>query len=575
MKEITLSTVDDIKLKSLRDGRARKFGKYEVLRDLITTDGNEIAINDTLCSINEAGSVFKVLVNQLKKKSRKDKEYKLFVWVMHGSLMAKILHLSKVTEANIIDIFKDRKGIIQYLVTEHFIFKNWNNLLGGNDNIDNIYDTFAIPKTLSRPLAMQLVIEHSRPKAPHKPYKYTRANLVFDRAYELMSFSAKHELIDEVCAAKRCPSTGIIKDLIRASAAGVLFTNDNYRYKYLKNVYDYDMDSCYTSQLFADCFPLGELKRVKWDLNTFSKLWNSDYWYIVQGVSDKEYYSLQYRPVRQNGKYYYTLTPWDFKGFVALGINPFSWDIAWNYIAYTSKVGMLNHNYLDWLMKLHELKSSAGTEAERKLYKDTLNFIIGKGHSVYLSEMNNHVRWYLDPKHYMCPQFSITAYSRARYNAIRLMNSVGMDNTIAIVTDCIRTPDSRITVAMEAENEQTKAYMQRIGYGGTSLGLWKYTNDIDFIQFTNNVYFYSKMKNNELVLKPVFSGCNSMKFDQLQTFEDIFKNVNIINGHTKKTDVYGVTAYSDFPLWPDEETMDKQHYIWKVMNDGFAMAEPF
>ena len=143
------------------------------------------------------------------------------------------------------------------------------------------------------------------------------------------------------------------------------------------------MDSCYTSQLFADCFPLGELKRVKWDLNTFSKLWNSDYWYIVQGVSDKEYYSLQYRPVRQNGKYYYTLTPWDFKGFVELGLNPFTWDIAWNYIAFTSKVGMLNHNYLEWLMKLHELKSSAGTEAERKLYKDTLNFIIGKGHSVY------------------------------------------------------------------------------------------------------------------------------------------------------------------------------------------------
>ena len=43
----------------------------------------------------------------------------------------------------------------------------------------------------------------------------------------------------------------------------------------------------------------------------------------------------------------------------------------------------------------------------------------------------------------------------------------------------------------------------------------------------------------------------------------------------RKTDVFGVTAYSDFPLWPDEETMDKQHYIWKVMNDGFAMAEPF
>ena len=54
--------------------------------------------------------------------------------------------------------------------------------------------------------------------------------------------------------------------------------------------------------------------------------------------------------------------------------------------------------------------------------------------------------------------------------------------------------------------------------------------------------------------------------------EDIFKNVNIINGHTKKTDVFGVTAYSDFPLWPDEETMDRQHYIWKVMNDGFTLA---
>ena len=130
MEEIKLKTVDDIKLKSLRDGRARKFGKYEVLRDLITTDGNDIAVNNTLCSINEAGSVFKVLVNQLKKKSRKDKEYKLFVWVVHGSLMPKILHLSKVTETNIIDVFKDRKGIIQYIVTEHFIFKNWNNLLG-------------------------------------------------------------------------------------------------------------------------------------------------------------------------------------------------------------------------------------------------------------------------------------------------------------------------------------------------------------------------------------------------------------------------------------------------------------
>ena len=74
MNALNKKTVDDIKLKSLRDGRARKFGKYEVLRDLITTDGNDIAINDTLCSINEAGSVFKVLVNQLKKKSRKDKE---------------------------------------------------------------------------------------------------------------------------------------------------------------------------------------------------------------------------------------------------------------------------------------------------------------------------------------------------------------------------------------------------------------------------------------------------------------------------------------------------------------------
>ena len=48
MEEIKLETVDAIKLRSLRDGRAKKFGRYEVLRDLITTDGNDIAVNDTL-----------------------------------------------------------------------------------------------------------------------------------------------------------------------------------------------------------------------------------------------------------------------------------------------------------------------------------------------------------------------------------------------------------------------------------------------------------------------------------------------------------------------------------------------
>ena len=547
-----------------------------MLRDLITTDGDNIAINDTECSINEAGSVFKELVRQLKKKSRKAADYKLFVWIMHGSLVPKILHLAKVTESTIIDIFKDRKGIIQYIVTEHFIFKNWNNLLGGNESIETVYDTYRIPADISRPSAMQYVVLNNKPRAPHKPYKYTRANLVFDKAYELMSFRAKHELTQEVNENHRCPSRGIINDMIKASAAGVLYTNDKYRYKYLKNVYDYDMDSCYTAQMFDNHFPLGELKRVKFSMDTFSKLWNSDYWYIVQGISDKEYYSLQYRPVKENGKYYYTLTPYDFKGFQELNINPFEdYDIGWNYIAYTSHVGMLNHNYLEWLMQLHELKSNAGTEADRKLYKDTLNYIIGKGHPLYLSEMNNHVRWYLDPKHYMCPQFSITAYSHARYNAIRLMNSVGIDNTIAIVTDCIRTPDKRIVAAMEAENEKTTKYMNSIGFGGTSLGIWKYTNDIDFIQFTNNVYLYSKFKNNETVLKPVFSGCNFKKFDQLQTFEDVFKNTSIINGHTKKTDVYGCTSFSDFPLWNDEETMNKQHEIWKVLNDGYKMEEYF
>lgn len=489
--------------------------------------------------------------------------------------MAKILRISKVTESNILDIFRDRKGIIQYIVTDNFIFKNWNNLLGGNDSIDNIYDTYNIDRSLSRPMAMQYVVINNKPKSPHKPYKYTHANLAFDKAFELLSFQAKKEFTDEVNDHKRCPSRGIINDLIRASAAGVLYTNEKYRYKYLKNVYDYDIDSCYTSQMFDNHFPLGELKRIRFNMEAFKRLWNSDYWYMVQGISDKEYYSLQYRPVKQNGKYYYTLTAYDFKGFEELNINPFQWDIAWNYIAYTADTGMLNHNYLEWLMKLHELKSSAENQAERKLYKDTLNFIIGKGHPLYLPEMNNHVRWYLDPKHYMCPQFSVTAYSRARYNAIRLMNSVGIDNTIAIVTDCIRTPDSRIVAAMDKENERTAEYMDSIGFGGTSLGLWQYTNDIDFIQFTNNVYCYTKYKGTELQLKPVFSGCNDKKFDQLHTFEDIFKNTNIINGHTKKTDVFGCTAYNDFPLWQSEEEMNKQHEIWKVMNDGYTMDQYF
>lgn len=564
--------VDDIKLRSLRDGRAKKFGKYSVLRDLITTDGTTIAVNDTECSISEGGSVFKLLVNQLKKKSRKE-PYKLFVWIIHGSLMAKILHLTKSTEKNIVEVFKDRKGIIQYIVTDNFIFKNWNNLLGGNESIITVYDTYRIPRNLSRPLAMQQVILNNVPKAPSKAYKYTRANLVFDKAFELMSYQAKHELTVEVYDYKRCPSRGIIKDMIRASAAGVLYTNDKYRYKYLKNVYDFDMDSCYTAQLFDNCFPLGELTRVRYDLDTFLKLFNSDYWYIVQGVSDKEYYSLQYRPVRENGKFYYTLTSWDFKGFLELGINPFEWDIAWNYIAYTSKTGMLNQNYLEWLFKLHQLKSTAETEAERKLYKDTLNFIIGKGHPLYLSEMHNHIRWYLDAKHYMCPQFSITAYSRARYNAVRLMQNVGIDNTISIVTDCIRTTDERIVKPMQEENARTQNYMNRIGFGGSSLGLWKYTNDIDFIQFNNNVYLYTKEKNNKLQIKPVFSGCNDRKFDQLKKFEDVFKSTHIINGCTKKTDVFGQTAYSDYPLWQSVEDMKIQHEIWKVMNDRAFTVE--
>ena len=494
---------------------------------------------------------------------------------MHGSLMAKILHITKNTEKNILDVFKDRKGIIQYIVTDHFILKNWNNILGGNESISTVYDTYKIPRELSRPMAMQYVVLNNIPKAPSKSYKYTRANLVFDKAYDLMSYQAKHELTVEVNEFKRCPSRSIINDMIRASAAGVLYTNEKYRYKYLKNVYDYDMDSCYTAQMFNNDFPLGELTRVRWDLDTFLKLYNSDYWYIVQGTSDKEYYSLQYRPVKENGKYYYTLTKYDFKGFLELGINPFDWDIGWNYIAFTSRTGMLNQNYLEWLFKIHQLKSNAETEAERKTYKDTLNFVIGKGHPLYLSEMKNHVRWYLDPKHYMCPQFSITAYSHARYNAIRLMNSVGLDNTIAIVTDCIRTKDRRIVDAMQAENKKTKAYMESIGFGGSSLGLWKYTNDIDFIQFTNNVYLYTKTKGNELQVKPVFSGCNDRKFDQLKHFEDVFKNPNIINGCTKKTDVFGQTAYSDFPLWESEETMKIQHEVWKVMNDGYSMAQPF
>lgn len=489
--------------------------------------------------------------------------------------MPKILHISKVTEKNILDIFKDRKGIVQYIVTENFIFKNWNNLLGGNESIDNVYDTYRIPAALSKPLAMQYVVLHNKPKAPSKPYKYTRANLAFDKAYELLSYQAKHDLTTEVCDFRRCPSRGIINDLINASAAGVLFTNDKFRYKYIKNVYDYDIDSCYTAQMFDNRFPLGELKRIKFSIDAFLRLWNTDYWYMVQGISDKEYYTLQYRPVKKNGKYYYTLTFYDFMGFKELGVNPFDWDIGWNYIAYTSQTGMLNQYYLEWLMELHQLKSNAATQAERKLYKDTLNFIIGKGHPLYLSEMNNHVRWYLDPKHYMCPQFSVTAYSHARYNAIRLMNSVGQDNTIAIVTDCIRTTDSRIVEAMDKENERTKNYMDSIGFGGTSLGLWKYTNDIDFIQFTNNVYLYTKYKDNELQLKPVFSGCNFKKFDQLRTFEDVFKNKNIINGHTKKTDVYGCTSYNDFPLWPDEEVMKQQHELWKVYNDGFSMEKYF
>lgn len=554
----------------MREGRARKFGKYNVLRDLITTDGETIAINDNECIMNEAGSVFKHLVAQLKRKSKKN-QYKLFVWVLHGSLMAQILHMSKITETNIIDIFRDRKGIIQYIVTENFIFKNWNNIIGANESIKTVYETYKIPAEASQPIAMQWVIINNKPRSPSKPYKYSRANLVYDKAFELLSFRAKYELTHEVYEHNRCPSRGIIIDMIRASAAGVLYTNDKFRYKYLKNVYDFDMDSCYTAQMFDNSFPLGELKRIKYTSETFQKLWSSDYWFFVQGVSDKEYTSLQYKPVRENGKYYYTLTRWDFKGFKELGINPFTdYDIGWNYIAFTADVGMLNRNYLNWLMKLHELKSNAATEAERKLYKDTLNFIIGKGHPLYLPEMNNHVRWYLDSKHYMCPQFSINAYSRARYNAIRLMQSVGLDNTIAIVTDCIRTTDRRIVAAMEKENERTKEYMKSIGYGGSTLGLWKYTNDIDFVQFTNNVYLYSKLKNNEVVLKPVFSGCNFNKFSQLQSFEDVFSNTDIINGHTAKTDIYGVTAYSDFPLWPDQEIMESQHEIWKVMNDEWA-----
>ena len=76
-------------------------------------------------------------------------------------------------------------------------------------------------------------------------------------------------------------------------------------------------------------------------------------------------------------------------------------------------------------------------------------------------------------------------------------------------------------------------------------------------------------------MKPVFSGCNFKKFDQLQTFEDVFKNTSIINGHTNKTDVYGCTSFSDFPLWNNEETMNKQHEIWKVLNDGYKVEEYF
>lgn len=539
-----------IKLLGIKNNKPFNYGKensIQILKDIcclyINTSSKEwqISLNDNIESGNDFNSLkayFSRLVDKLDKANRSKSNRKIVIFINRLGLSYKML-INLINE-NIENYYfnESRRGkYLSSIYTKHFIFRNFSTLAGKVSSIWDLDKKYEFNSENEVSIIRNFVNFRLSQGFTLKNLDLSFAACTQKAFYKKFSAKEKKELVGEIMEKKRAVSRPIFKDLMKQNNSGFLGFNKEYQHKIVNNVFAFDISSSYPSQFIkGNDFPIGHIVYSEPAAHNLKRLINNDKWFLAVFSSDYEYRNGILNPKRMNNKYYYFINKYDYKCLRLLGKKFCDYKFHFERLLVCDEEGYLNTTFRTHLHNAY-LEKQSSTGGKRYQLKTEIDTLYGKGIQQRSINNINPINYYKNEEHYICPQFSFHALSRARFELISIINKTKPECWINSDTDCIKTTDSNITKIIEERNKEIIEENKIAGFD-SDCGTWKFEGIYPrFLQLCNKVYCYEE--NNKI--NCTFAGCLETAWKEYfkertidESFEILSKDKIVIPGGVKQ-----------------------------------------
>lgn len=324
---------------------------------------------------------------------------------------------------------------------------------------------------------------------------------------------------------RRIPSKEFYDVITKKSSKSSLIGFDpGLKLQVLRTVKSFDIRSAFNGQFVrANDFPIGAIYKVEPTWDQVRSLVNENKWFILVMKSEQKVPVPSWLDGRFKEDYYeYVVGNYDYLTLRKIGfkLSNFNWKLAavWT----TDKIGYLNKEFRAKIVEVYNEKEklkAQGKVEESKEVKAITEVLYGKGLQVNSYQDSKAIRTKYMAKHgadYVMPQFSYHALQRTRYELALMLEKTGFEWAVAWDTDGIKTINANAEQVFSIRNQEIKKENSIAGFPNTNIGTWKNEGSFNyFIQFSNKVYAYSKIEDNEEKLVCKFAGCRKSAIEKL------------------------------------------------------------
>lgn len=509
-------------------------GSFELIKDLALLNvdqfghfsfdlNGEVKEGD---SLEELKSTLSRLATLIDKKNRKKTDRKIAIFVNTLGILKS--YIREASQEAIEEIFTNktkRKEIILGFRTKHFDFRNFSVIMG-KGTLEDLNERYELNKDTEIEIMKAFIELRFSQGLTLKNLNKSFAACTQKLFYKRFTKEETADYMNEIYTKKRAVSKNVFNDLMKQTNRGFMTYNEDYKRKLCHNVISFDISSSYPSQFIkGNDFPIGHITyKTDCNWNDLIELIKNDKWFLAVFSSTEQYNGiLSYEKI--DDRYWYFVNKYDYKCLKLFGKKLKDFDFYLERLLICDEEGYLNKNFRK---KLHEcyLEKEQSEGGKRYQLKTEIDTLYGKG----IQERNineiNPLIYYGHKEHYICPQFSFHALSRARYELISILTQTDLDLWINSDTDCIKTMDRKIYSIIEKRNKEIIEENRCAGFD-SNCGIWKFEGEYDnFIQYCNKVYAYSYQEE----IHCTFAGC--LKTAWMNYFKDksIEESIEILNG---------------------------------------------